>query len=288
MDPVYRFRLGDFRCMVVRDGTYTYHHPASVFFLDAPREQLDRKLRRAGIDPEKWTEFVSDYSCLFVEFGDRKVLIDTGGGSLGPDTGKLIPSLRAAGLEPEEIDTVVLTHGHVDHVGGNIGPDGRSAFPNARFKMVRAEWNFWTSQPDLSGLRIPADIQKVLAGIGPARLLPVRDQVDLIEPNEEILPGIRAVGTPGHTPGHLAISLSSEGEQLLYVSDAILHPFHIEEPDWNSSVDIEPRDAASSRRLLMRLATSQRMLVHGFHFPFPGLGHVESEGPGWRWKPLEP
>lgn len=285
-DSIYRFPLGEFRCAVVRDGTYTYHNPANLLFIDAPKEELARKLRGIGIDPERWTEFVSDYSCLLVEAGGRRVLIDTGGGTLGPDTGKLTANLRAAGIDPGKIDTIVLTHGHGDHVGGNTGPDGRSAFPSARFKIVRAEWDFWTSQPDLSSLRIPAYIQKVLANIGPEQLLPVQDQVDFIEPDQDILPGIRAVGTPGHTPGHLAIGLSSQGHHLLYVSDAILHPIHIEEPDWNASVDTAPKEAARSRRLLLRLATSQSALVHGFHFPFPGLGQVETVGHGWRWQPL--
>jgi len=282
----YRFRLGDFRCVVVSDGAYTYPNPARTFFIDAPKERLREKLLAQEIQLDEWTEFVSDYSCLLVDTGMHRVLIDTGGGALSTTTGKLRTNLQALGFRPEDIDTVVLTHAHSDHIGGNVGSDGRPAFPSSRFKIARAEWDFWTAEPDLSRLRIPANIQKVLASVGRAHLLPIRAQVDLIEPGEEIEPGILSVATSGHTPGHLAIDVSSQGEHLLYVSDAILHPLHIEEPDWNASLDIAPNEAAESRRRLLRLATSERALVHGFHFPFPGLGRVEPAGEGWSWKPL--
>jgi len=283
--PGYRFRLGDFRCVVVSDGAYTYPNPARTFFIDAPTEELREKLLASGIRLDEWTEFVSDYNCLLVETGAHRVLIDTGGGALSASTGKLQTNLQALGFQPEDIDTVILTHAHSDHTGGNTRPDGRSAFPTSRFKIARAEWDFWTAGPDLSRLRIPPNIQKVLANVGRAYLQPIREQVDLVEPGEEIEPGIRSVGTPGHTPGHLAIDVSSRGEHLLYVSDAILHTIHIEEPGWNASLDISPGEAADSRRLLLNRATSERALVHGFHFPFPGLGHVEPAGETWKWNP---
>lgn len=282
----YRFRLGDFNCFAVSDGSYLYRDPANLMFIDAPKEDLRAKFREKGMKLEDWTEWRSDYSCLLVDTGQRHVLIDTGGGPLSADTGRLPANLRALGFPPESIDTVVLTHAHSDHVGGNTGTDGRSAFPASRFKMDRAEWDFWTSAPDLSGLRIPVWIQQLLANVGRERLLPIRDQVDIVEPDAEILPGFRAVRTPGHTPGHMAVDVSSRDEHLLYVSDAIIHPIHIEEPSWNASVDIDPPTAANSRRLLLRRAASEKALVHGFHFPFPGLGHVESVGEGWRWHPI--
>ncbi len=281
----YEFRLGSFRCVVVSDGTYTYANPALTFFLDAPEERLREKLLANGVRLDRWTEFVSDYSCLLVDTGSRRVLIDTGGGALSSTTGKLRANLRSLGLPPEDIDTVILTHAHSDHVGGNLGPDGRPAFPAARYKIARSEWEFWTAEPDLSRLRIPAHLQKVLASVGRSHLLPLRGQVDLIEPGEEIEPGVRSVDSSGHTPGHLAVDVSSQGEHLLYVSDAILHPLHIEEPDWSAAVDVSPTEAAEARRRLLRRASSQHALVHGFHFPFPGLGHVGPVGEAWRWTP---
>ncbi len=285
-EAVYRFRLGDLRCAAVSDGAYAYPQPATTFFIDAPKEQLRTKLIGRGIRLDDWGEFVSDYSCLLVQSDSHRVLIDTGGGALSTTTGRLRQSLLTTGIRPEDIDTVVLTHAHSDHSGGNVGPDGRPAFPASRFKIARAEWEFWTGAPDLSKLRVPAHIQKVLANVGRDYLLPIQDQVDFVEPGEEIAPGIRAIDTSGHTPGHMAIDVASRGEHLLYVSDAILHPIHIEEPEWNAAVDIHPEKAAKARRELLELATSETALVHGFHFPFPGLGHVEPSGAGWTWKPL--
>lgn len=283
---VFGFPLGDFRLWVVSDGSYSYPSPATTFFLDAPKDRLRAKLRGRGIDLDRWSEFVSDYSCLLVDTGRRRVLIDTGGGRLSPSTGKLRTHLEAVGIPPDRVETVVLTHAHSDHAGGNIDGSGRSAFPASRFTMARAEWDYWTSGPDLSRLRIPAHLQRVLANVGRDYLEPIRSQLDLVDPNVEIVPGIELVGTPGHTPGHVAVDVSSKGEHLLYVSDAILHTLHIEEPDWNASVDISPREAAESRRLLLRRAVDERALVHGFHFPFPGLGRVELSADGWSWKPL--
>lgn len=283
---VFEFYLGDFRVWVVSDGSYTYRDPATTFFIDAPTDHLRLKMRERGIDLDRWFEFVSDYSCLLIDTGPRKVLIDTGGGRLSASTGELSANLEALGMTPDRVDTIVLTHAHPDHAGGNVDVTGRSAFPASRFTMALAEWDYWTSRPDLSRLRISAHLQQVLANIGRDYLEPIRSQVDLVTPDVEVVPGITLLGTPGHTPGHVAVDISSRGEHLLDVSDAILHTLHVEEPGWNASVDLSPNDAAESRRRLLHRAVAEHALVHGFHFPFPGLGRVEPLGEGFTWKPL--
>jgi len=280
------FSVGNFRVWVVSDGTYTYPSPATTLFIDAPPDRLRARLAERGIDLDGWSQFVSDYSCLLVDTGRERVLIDTGGGRLSGSTGKLLANLEAIGVSSNSIGTIILTHAHSDHTGGNVDSAGRSAFPASRFKMTRTEWDYWTSAPDLSRLRIPIHIQRVLANVGHDYLEPIRSQVDLIAPNAEVVPGIELVDTAGHTPGHVAVDVSSRGEHLLFVSDAILHPLHIEEPGWNASVDVSPEDATESRRRLLRRAVAERALVHGFHFAFPGLGRVTPVGEGWSWKPL--
>ena len=142
----YRFKIETFECIVVSDGTHAYEHPAPLLFANAPQEQLERALRGHGIDLATWTEWPSPYSCLVINTGDHQVLVDTGAGGSIPVTGLLIPNLRAAGIAPEDIDTVILTHGHADHLGGNVDDEGRPAFPNARYVMWRDEWEFWTTK----------------------------------------------------------------------------------------------------------------------------------------------
>jgi glyoxylase-like metal-dependent hydrolase (beta-lactamase superfamily II) len=283
----YHFKVGQFDCALVLDGTFDYPHPAQIMFAGAPPDRLVSTLQAHGLDPETWEAYVSPYPSLVINTGEHLVLVDTGAGSFGPDTGKLIPNLRAADIEPEKIDIVIITHGHIDHIGGIVDAEGRHLFPNARYVMWREEWEFWTGRPDLSPLPIPDGLKQVLLDSARTQLPPIRDRVDLIDEEGEIVPGIEAIAAPGHTPGHMALRIRSEGEQLLYIVDAAIHPIHIEQPDWVTAVDLLPEQNVITRRRLLGQAAVEDALVLAFHFPFPGLGRVVLKDHGWRWQPLE-
>ena len=273
--------------MVVSDGTFAYPHPAKIFFVNAPKERLEQVLREHNLDPERREQYVSPYPSLVINTGQRRVLVDTGAGSLEPTTGRLIPNLQSEEIAPEDIDTVILTHGHPDHIGGNIDSRGKPAFPNARYIMWKDEWDFWTSEPDLAELDVDGHIKEVLITVARKNLPPIQDQLELVDHETEIVPGIRAVAAPGHTPGHMAVAITSDSEQLLYISDAVIHPIHLEQPEWYAAVDLAPEQVVTTRRRLLGRAAVEKPLVLAFHFPFPGLGHVVQKGEGWQWQPID-
>jgi glyoxylase-like metal-dependent hydrolase (beta-lactamase superfamily II) len=283
----YHFKLGTFDCIVVSDGTFTYHNPAQMFFANAPKERLDQVLRKHNLDAERWEQYVSPYSSLVINTSQHMVLVDTGAGDMAPTTGQLIPNLQAEGIAPENIDTVILTHGHPDHIGGNIDIEGKPAFPNARYVMWEDEWKFWTSEPDLAQLKVDENIkQLILMGVR-KYLPPIQGQLDLVDHEMEIVPGIHAVAAHGHTPGQMAVAIFSSGEQLLCISDTAIHPIHLEQPDWYAAVEPAPEQVVASRRQLLDRAATEKALVHAFHFsPFPSLGYVVMKGERWQWSPI--
>jgi glyoxylase-like metal-dependent hydrolase (beta-lactamase superfamily II) len=279
---IYRFKVGTFKCIVVIDGTHAYPY-APAWFINAPKERLEQVLREHNLDPE---QYVSPYPSLVINTGQHRVLVDTGAGSMEPTTGKLIPNLQAEGISPEDIETVILTHGHPDHIGGNTDSEGKPAFPNARYVMWKDEWDFWTSSPSLAELELDEHLKQLLLTVAQNNLLPIQGQLDLVDHETTIVPGIRAVTAPGHTPGHMAIAIASNGEELLYLSDVVLHPIHLEQPDWYAVFDFAPEQTVTTRRRLLQQAAAEKALVHAFHFPFPGLGRVIQKGDAWQWQPV--
>jgi len=287
---IYHFKVGSFECMAVSDGTHTYAPPlfpppATFLFANAPKERLEQALREHDLQPEHWQEWISPYICVVVNTGEHRVLVDTGADGLGPNTGKLHQNLQAAGIAPEEIDTVILTHGHPDHIGGNTDADGRPAFPNARYVMWKDEWDFWTSEQ--AERKLDEHVKEVLMGFARKNLPPIRDRLDLVDHEMEIVPGMRAIAAPGHTAGHMALAIVSRGQELMCISDAVLHPIHVEHPEWYAVVDFTPEQLVSTRRQLLSRAMAKKARVLAFHFPFPGLGHVVQKEEGWQWQPIE-
>ena len=273
------FSVGDIQCIAINDGTFSY--PTDWFFSNVPQEQLEGSLRDHNLS---LTQVVSPYTCLVIKAGQHKVLVDTGADGLAPTTGDLLKHLKAEGITPEEIMTVVLTHAHPDHIGGVLDTSGKPAFPNARYVMSRTEWDFWTSKPDLRGRGMDDHVKELLVNCALKNLPPLKLRMELLETEKEIVPGVHAIPAPGHTPGHIALVISSGKDQLLHMADTVLHPMHLEHPTWRTVFDLNQDDATTTRRRLLDRAAADKVNVLAYHFPFPGLGHVTSTGSAWRWE----
>jgi glyoxylase-like metal-dependent hydrolase (beta-lactamase superfamily II) len=283
----YRFRIGDFECLALSDGQFVYAPPlfpppARLLFTEAPEERVIELLQEDGTDLASWTEWTSPYTCLLVSTGDHLVLVDTGAGSLGPGTGRLIGSLAAEGIRPEDIDTIIFTHAHPDHSGGNISTAGDLLFPSARWVISEAEYEFWMGQ---EAERVLPPLEQVIVGMARRQFAPLKASIELVTGEAEVVPGIRLIPTPGHTPGHVAVGVTSGGDDLLCLGDLFLHPIHMEQPEWSGVVDVEPKVLAQSRNVLLSKASAGAQLLMCFHFPFPGLGRISQGGSGRRWAP---
>jgi glyoxylase-like metal-dependent hydrolase (beta-lactamase superfamily II) len=275
-----RFKVGDVECVAVSDGTFSY--PIVWLFSNVPPEQVESTLRERKLPA---THVDSPYTCLLVKTGNHKVLIDTGADGLAPTTGNLLRNLEAEGITPKEITDVVLTHGHPDHIGGVLDQSGQPAFPSARYVMSRTEWDFWNEPSALHDAAMDDHMKQLLVGCAKKNLPPLQERIELFDGEEEIVPGIDAVPAPGHTPGHIALVISSASVQLLHLSDSVLNPLHMENPGWRSLFDLDPERAANTRRGLLDRAAADNVSILAYHFPFPGMGRVQSKGNAWTWEP---
>jgi glyoxylase-like metal-dependent hydrolase (beta-lactamase superfamily II) len=254
-------------------------YPPGHLFADVTRAQIEQALRQLALPVDHVT---TPYTHLYVDTGAHQVLVDVGAGNLAPSAGRLRRNLIAAGADPAAIDTVIITHAHPAHVGGALDDDGRPVYANAGYVLWKNEWDFWTSEAAF------AKAPERQVTVARKSLEPIRDRMRLVDHKQEIVPGIAVLPAPGHTPGHMVVSVSSGGEHLLYVGDTVFHPLHLERPDWTPIYDILPQEAAATKRRVFDLAAEGDALVIGQHFPpFPSLGRVVKQGRGWHWHPIE-
>lgn len=262
-----KFQLGEYDCWALSDGQFTY--PGELVF---PSEAQP---------PE---HVPMPCTALLVDTGTSRVLIDTGAGAMGPDTGKLPESLLAAGFTTDAIDVVILSHAHTDHIGGVHN------FVRAELIMLQEEFDFWMGAEtqrrlEASELYGLGALEPPMAAIIHGQLLPAKERLRLLSQPAEVAPGILVFPAPGHTPGHAAVLISSGTQQLLYIGDALIHGLQFEHPDWVSPLDLSPDETVATRRQLFDRAASDRCLIAGFHLP-GAVGTIETRQSRYAWEPL--
>lgn len=278
----YRFRIGDITATVLSDGNIG--GPPRVYAGDAPEAELEAVLRRAFLPTD---HLVLNLNTLLLEIGDQRILLEAGAGAtMGPRGGRLFDNLRAIGLSAEDIDLIIVSHTHPDHVGNLRTAEGGPAFRRARLMVPRADWAFFVQgEPDLSYMPVPAEFRQRFAANIKRSLEPYAREVALYEGGAEIVPGLRSIAAAGHTPGMVAFLVQSGAEQLLLTADLAYHPVvNIDRP-WRPGPDRDAEAAAAVRRRIFDQAAAERMLVLGFHYPFPGLGRILRTDTGYAWVP---
>lgn len=270
--------FGTMQVQTLSDGHLVL--PADFIFGPMPQDQLGPVLAELGVDPG--APLTPDCNVTLLRDGDRVVLFDTGAGSaFQQSAGQLMGALDAAGVATDEVTHVVFTHGHPDHLWGVLDDFDDPLFANAEHMMGRAEWDYWYNPETVDSI----DSGRTAFAVGAKRRLEaLEDAITFFDDGEEILPGVAARGTYGHTPGHMAFELRSGSEALMVVGDSIgNHHVAFARPGWASGSDQDPETAAKTRLALLDQLAHDQMRLIGFHLPDGGIGRAERSGEGYRF-----
>jgi glyoxylase-like metal-dependent hydrolase (beta-lactamase superfamily II) len=280
---VYRYKVGDYEIIQLMDGARTFPMPEK-FVVNISKDEAIKAAVAAYMPEGKVT---IPFSPMIVNTGSKLIAIDTGNG-LGAHAaskgvvGQARLNMEAAGIDPKQIDIVLISHFHGDHIGGLKNADGSPAFPNAEIKVAAAEWAFWSDEANAAKAnsfnkgQFP-NVKKMLDGV----------KVSHYESGKEVAPGITSVFTPGHTPGHHSFVVASGNKSILVQIDVTNIPsLFLQHPDWHSVFDNDPVLAQQTRHKVYDMAAAEKSTVVGYHFPYPCVGHVEKDGANYRLVPV--
>jgi glyoxylase-like metal-dependent hydrolase (beta-lactamase superfamily II) len=282
----YRYKVGDYECTSINDGARTFPMPDKLV-VNVPKDEALAAAEAAYMPKGMVT---IPFNPQLINTGKKLILIDAGNGvaNLEPSkgaVGRTLQNLAAAGVDPKNIDVVLLSHLHPDHTNGIRNADGSMAFPNAEIMVPSVDWAFWTSDENTAKAQSNemmknyfANVKKTFAGI--------ESKLTKYEWGKEVQPGITSISTPGHTPGHTSFAIASGNSKILIQSDVTNIPeLFLRNPDWHVAFDVDGDLAQQTRHKFYDMAAAEKMTVVGFHFTFPSIGHVEKDGTKYRLIP---
>ena len=286
MQPtIYRFKLGGFEVATIMDSKVIRPGLTPSFGGEAQAQEVKALAKANRIDADRYQH---PFTPIVVNTGKELVLFDTGNGALSREheqlkgrlpPGNLVARMKEAGYQPEDVDVVILTHGHPDHIGG-LTEGGAPVFPKARYVIGATEFDFWNKGENVREAR------KFNRELYVKIVVPLANRATFVKPGDEVVPGITAVDAFGHSPGLMAYHIESNGKRMINWADTCNHyVVAIQRPDIQLDVDDDKDKAVATRKRILDMAANEELLVAGFHMPFPGLGYVERAGGGYRWAP---
>ncbi|MFZ0851994.1 MAG: MBL fold metallo-hydrolase [Hyphomicrobiaceae bacterium] len=277
-----KYKIGDIEVFSLHDGE-TERVLDANYVKNASLEDVKKALVASGLGPDK---FANPFTPTAVKSGGKLVLFDTGFGANGaPTVGKLAENMKAAGLDPTKVDTVVISHFHGDHISGLWAKEtSEQIYPNAQILMPEVEYKFWTD---------PALVEKLPEGNRPIvrrmqSTFPTWKNVSQFNDGAEVAPGVRAVATPGHTIGHTSFLVASGGQQLFIQGDVTgVHQLFVRNPGWFSMFDADGPKAEATRRAFFDRVIAEKGMIAGYHFGFPNVGTLSKDGSGYAFEPVK-
>jgi glyoxylase-like metal-dependent hydrolase (beta-lactamase superfamily II) len=287
----YRYKVGTHEVTVATDGVNRFKLP-DAFVSNKSREEVSAGLAAAFLQPAP-DMIAIPYSPIAVNTGSKLVVIDTGTGQANFErskgaAGQFHSNLKASGIDAAQVDTVIISHFHGDHINGLLTADNKPAFAKAEILVPAAEWKYFMDDAEMGKQTsdrmkgVFANARRVFDALG--------RKVTPYEPGKEIAPGITSVASFGHTPGHNSHIISSGNSKVFVQADVTNIPLFVRNPGWHLMFDQDANAAEATRRKIYDMLASERMMVQGFHYPFPALAHIEKTSTGYRetmvpWSP---
>lgn len=277
----FRYKVGSFEVTAISDGIWLRDLDAG-FVKNAPLADVEKTLADAYAPAGK---IPIPFTALVVNTGSKLVALDTGtGGRLAPTSGSYMDGLAAAGIDPKDVDAVVISHFHPDHINGIRTKDDQLVFPNAEVMVSEPEWSFWMDDAKMSNAPDAmkgafANVRRVFGSIA--------KDVTRFDPGKEVVSGITTIAAYGHTPGHTAFAISSDNKSFMTVVDSTNNAdLFVRNPEWQAIFDMDGNMAVENRKRLLDRAAADKIPVAGYHWPFPAVGYVTKEGSGYRLNPV--